>query len=159
MIRYLVGAIALIALAAGSVSAQQTEKSATVEIKDIWARATAGASKISAAYATLSNKGSTEDRLVSASTPVAGTVELHTMTMDGDIMRMRQIPSIDVKSGASVELKPGGLHIMLLDLKAPLKEGQKFPLTLTFEKAGTETVDVEVKSIGATGHAKPMHNH
>lgn len=151
MLRLLFSAIAVATIAAGSVSAQQASPSAPVEVKDVWSRATAGGSKTGAAYATLTNKGTAGDRLVSASTPVAGKVELHTMSMEGDVMRMRQIDGIDVNPGASVELKPGGLHIMLMDLKAPLKEGDKFPLTLNFEKGGSSTLDVSVRSLAATG--------
>jgi len=150
MLKNLLGAVALITVAV-SASAQ----TATVEVKDVWARASAGGSTQSAAYAVLSNKGSASDRLVSASTPAAGKVELHTMTMEGDIMRMRQIPNIEVNPGVSVELKPGGLHIMLMDLKAPLKEGDKFPLTLNFEKGGNSTLDVTVRSMAATGGKAP----
>ena len=153
MFRYLMGAFALLALVAGSVAAQHAVSADSVTVKDVWARATAGGATAGAAYATLSSAGGAGDRLVSALSPVAGKVELHTMSMEGDVMRMRQVPSIDVNPGATVELKPGGLHIMLLDLKAPLKVGDTFPLTLMFEKSGAKTLEVQVRPIGASSGA------
>lgn len=150
MFRYSAIAIAILTLTVGPAFAQDAD---AVQVKDVWARATASGAKLGAAYATLSAGQASGDRLVSASSPVAGKVELHTMTMEGDVMRMRQIQNIDVKAGATVELKPGGLHIMLLDLKSPLKEGEAFPLTMNFEKSGAKTFQVQVRSIGATGGA------
>jgi periplasmic copper chaperone A len=88
--------------------------------------------------------GSAVDRLVAASAGVSQRVELHTMTMDGDIMRMREIEAIEVPAGKTVELKPGGLHVMFMELKAPLKNGSSFPLTLRFEKGGEVTVQMNV---------------
>jgi hypothetical protein len=91
------------------------------------------------------------DRLVSAGTPVADTTELHTTVRDGDVMRMRPVAGIDLPAGRPVALSPGGLHVMLLGLRAPLKEGETIPLTLTFERAGTIEVRVPVARAGATG--------
>jgi copper(I)-binding protein len=85
---------------------------------------------------------------------VAEVVELHTHVMDGTIMRMRKVDAIDVTGGSTTELKPGGLHVMLIGLKAPLKAGEKFPLTLKFERAGEVKLDVEVRGTAA---GKPMH--
>ncbi|MDP3084166.1 MAG: copper chaperone PCu(A)C [Rubrivivax sp.] len=99
--------------------------------------------------------GPTADRLLSAQTEVARSVELHSMAMDGNIMRMRQVDAIDVPAGQTVELKPGGLHLMFMGLKAPLKAGSSFALTLRFEKAGEQRVDVKVM----TQAAAPMHKH
>jgi copper(I)-binding protein len=82
---------------------------------------------------------------VSASADIAGRVELHTMSMDGNVMRMRQVDSIDIPAGKTVELKPGGLHVMFMDIKTPLKTGASFPLTLKFEKAGDVKVNVAVQ--------------
>lgn len=124
-------------------------KETGVTISAPWARATAG--KVGGVFMMLSTALPGGDRLVSGSSPVAGKVELHTTIKDGDIMRMRQVNAIDIKPGPPVELKPGGLHMMLIDLKAPLKEGQRVPLTLTFEKAGPVAVEVEVKAAGAMG--------
>lgn len=108
-----------------------------------WARAGAGQTGNSAAYLTLITTGAAE-RLVSASTPVARRVELHETTMDGTIMRMRPVAGIDIVPGKPAELKPGGAHIMLMDLPAPLKVGESFPLTLTFVNAPPLTVTMRV---------------
>ena len=118
-------------------------------VDNAWARATPGKSDIGAAYVTIHSP--TADRLVAASTPVAKKAELHTMEMSGMVMKMRPISGIDIPAGQSVSLAPGGLHIMLMGLKQPLKAGQSFPLTLTFAKAGTRTVNVAVEKVGASG--------
>jgi periplasmic copper chaperone A len=95
------------------------------------------------------NSGASADRLVSASTPAAGRVEIHRMQMQGDVMQMRAVPALDIPAGATVVMKHGvadGHHMMLIDLKAPLKDGDLFPVTLTFEKAGTHEVKVWVQT-------------
>lgn len=118
-------------------------------VDNAWARATPGKSDIGAAYVTIHSP--TADRLVAASTPVAKKAELHTMEMSGMVMKMRPISSIDIPAGQSVSLAPGGMHIMLMGLNQPLKAGQSFPLSLTFAKAGTRTVNVAVEKVGASG--------
>ena len=95
----------------------------------------------------MSNTGKQADRLVAASVDVADHAELHTHLNDNGVMKMRQIPDIPVEAGATVKLQPGGLHIMLMDLKQPLKEGDKIPMTLRFEKAGEVKVDVHVDKV------------
>ena len=91
------------------------------------------------------------DRLVAASGDVAERIELHTHTMDGNIMKMRRVDAVEVPANGSVALQPGGFHIMLIGLKKPLQEGGSFPLTLTFEKAGTVDVEVAVEGVGSMG--------
>lgn len=114
-----------------------------ITVQHPWARASAGQSGNGAAFLSLAATGRA-DRLVSASTPAARRVELHETTMDGTIMRMRPVAGIDIAPGKPAELKPGGLHIMLMDLPAPLKVGESFPLTLTFANAPPLTVSVKV---------------
>jgi len=126
-----------------------------IKIDHPFARATAPTAKNGAAFMKLMNNGAT-DRLVSAAADVSEVVELHTHIKEGDIMRIRKVDAIEVVGGGMTELKPGGLHVMLIGLKAPLVEGARFPLTLTFEKAGTVTVEVEVKGAGAGGHGGHM---
>lgn len=109
---------------------------------------------MSAAYLTIHNRGSDADRLVSAAASVAKAVELHTVVKDGDVMRMRPVQAIEVAAGATQKLQPGGYHIMLIGLKAPLKAGDRFPLDLTFEKAGRRVVDVTVGAAAAAGHMR-----
>ncbi|MFN3076562.1 MAG: copper chaperone PCu(A)C [Alphaproteobacteria bacterium] len=122
-----------------------------------WARATPGAAANGAAFLTIADKGKTADKLIRAASPVAGTVELHTHVHEGGVMKMRPVPGIDIAPGATVEMKPGGLHVMLIGLKAPLKEGETFPLALTFEKAGEVRVEVMVKGIGEGAHDMNRH--
>jgi copper(I)-binding protein len=121
-----------------------------------YARPTPPGASTGAAYLSILNKGATADSLVRATTPRAGGAELHSMSMDGNIMRMRQVPSIAAAPGATVKLEPGGLHLMLTGLKQPLKAGERFPLTLYFQKAGQVTVDIVVQETAASsdhGHA------
>jgi len=118
-----------------------------------YARATAPGQPIGGGYLTLENKGA-DDRLTSASAAVSASVELHSMAMEGDVMRMRQVNAVDVPKGTKVELKPGGLHIMFVGLKAPLKVGDSFPMTLKFQKAGAVTVQVTVEAV----QAEPMRH-
>jgi copper(I)-binding protein len=116
-----------------------------------YARATVPGQAAGGGYLKLHNKGPS-DRLLAASTPVAKTVELHSMTMEGDVMRMRQLDAIEVPAGKTVELKPGGMHLMLMGLKAPLKAGDSFALKLKFEKAGEVAVQAKVRAANGGAH-------
>lgn len=123
-------------------------------VSDSWARASAAPTmKNGAAFFTVANSGSTMDRLVAAATPVAAKAELHTHLMEGGVMKMRPVEAIEVHPGAPVVLQPGGLHVMLMGLKAPLAEGTRIPLTLVFEKAGRVDLSVPVLGAGARGPA------
>jgi hypothetical protein len=128
-----------------------------ITIDHPWARPAAKGN--SAAYLVIQNAGPA-DRLVSAATDVAGTVEMHSTTIDAQgVGRMVQVQAIDVPQGAEAKLAPGGLHIMLIGLKQPLAEGQEFPLTLTFEKAGAVTVEVAVEKTASHGAAGSDGGH
>lgn len=122
-----------------------------LKVEQPWSRATAASAQNGSAYFAVRNTGAQPDRLLSAASTVAARTELHTNIDDNGVMKMRQVPAIEVPAGGEAVLKPGGLHVMLMGLKAPLAEGQKFPLTLTFERAGTVTVDVTVGKPGAGG--------
>jgi copper(I)-binding protein len=122
-----------------------------LEVSNAWARATPAKAENGIAYLTI--RSPTPDRLLSVSSPVAKKAELNTMEMSGMVMKMRPIASLDIPAGQPVTLKPSGEHIMLLGLNAPLREGQSFPLTLTFEKAGAREVTVAVEKPGAAGPA------
>ncbi len=122
-------------------------------VSEPWARATIGQVKAGAAYLTVTNNGAAADRLVAVETPAAKRSELHGHTMDGGVMRMRPVEAIELAPGAPVVLRPGGLHVMLMGLKAPLEEGGRLPLTLIFEKAGRLEVEVPVKGATAMGPA------
>jgi periplasmic copper chaperone A len=131
-------------LAVAAAALAQTNQ---LEVSNAWARATPGRAETGAAYVTIQSP--TADRLLSAGSPVAKKVELHTMEMAGMVMKMRPIAALDIPAGQPVTLKPGGEHIMLMGLEHPLREGQSFPLTLNFEKAGARTVTVAVEKAGA----------
>jgi periplasmic copper chaperone A len=122
-----------------------------LEVSNAWARATPAKAENGVAYLTI--RSPTPDRLVSVSSPVAKKAELHTMEMAGMVMKMRPLAGLDIPAGQPVTLKPGGEHIMLLGLNGPLREGQSFPLSLTFEKAGTREVSVAIEKPGAAGPA------
>ena len=125
----------------------------SLRVSNAFVRATPPGAKVAGAFMTIQNQGKEADRLVAASSPVAGLVEIHEMTMDGGMMKMRIIKGIDIKPGATVELQLGGYHVMLEELKQPLKLGEQIPLLLTFEKAGTLEVKVKVEAMGASMHA------
>jgi copper(I)-binding protein len=123
-----------------------------LEIAGAFSRATLPNAPVGGGYLTITNHGTTDDRLVGVATPVAGMAEVHEMKMDGDVMRMNKVPDgVLIPAGGTVALEPGGLHLMFMDLTAPLVEGQSVPVTLTFEKAGPVEVQVEVGSPAAKG--------
>ena len=122
-------------------------------VSEPWARATIGLAKAGAAYFTVTNNGMVADRLVAVDTSAAARSALHGHTMDGGVMRMRPVEAIELAPGAPVVLRPGGLHVMLMGLKAPLKEGERFPLVLIFEKAGRLEVEVRIEGATAMGPA------
>jgi hypothetical protein len=130
-----------------------TVKIGAITVGNAWARATAEGAKVGAGYVTLTNTGATADTLVSVETSVAGRAEIHEMsTTDDGVMRMRQLKDgLEIPAGGSAELKPGGTHLMLLDLKQPLAEGQTVSVKLTFKSGAVGSVDLAVKPIGATG--------
>ena len=107
--------------------------------------------KSGAAYVSVVNQGTKADRLLSISTPAARSAELHTTVMAGDVMKMEAAGEIDVPAGATLEMKPGGLHVMLMGLIAPLKQGETIEMTLRFERAGDLKVMVPIGSVAADG--------
>ena len=119
-----------------------------------FARATPPGAKTGAVFFTIDNAGNTTDRLLRASTPVAAGVAVHQMAQAGGMMTMRAVPSLEIRPGARLELGPGGYHLMLIDLKQPLKTGDRFPLVLTFEHTGTVTTTVWVEDMGAVPGAR-----
>lgn len=126
-------------------------KTGDLQIGHPWARPTAG--KVGGAFLSIANTGTQPDRLLGGSTTAADKVELHQTIRDGDVMRMRPVESLAVAPGAPVALKPGGLHIMLIGLKAPLKVGDRIPLTLRFERAGEVQVELMVQAGSGEAHS------
>jgi copper(I)-binding protein len=131
------------------LSIVSTSAFAQVQVQEPWSRATPPGAKVAGGFMTLRNQGSAPDRLVSASSPAAARVETHVTEKQGDVMRMREVKGYEIPAKGSFELKPGGAHLMLVDIKRPLKEGEKVPLVLRFEKAGEVKVELEVRALGA----------
>ena len=117
---------------------------AQILIDKPWARATAPGAKVAGGYMLVRNQGAAADRLVGASSPVAAKVELHVHIHEGGVMKMREVPAYDVPAKGSFELKPGGAHLMFMDIKRPFKEGEKVPVRLRFEKAGEVNAEFHV---------------
>ena len=131
----------------------QDAKVGPIKIENAYVRATAPGQPAAGAFMKIENSG-TADQLVSASSPAAGEVQLHQMSMEGNVMKMGQVKDIAVPANGSVDLKPGGYHIMLMNIKAPLKVGETVPVKLKFAKAG----EVEVKlPVNAVGSGMNMH--
>jgi copper(I)-binding protein len=121
-------------------------------ITQAWSRATPGGAKIGGGYLTIENKGASPDRLIGGSTDVAAKAEVHEMAMKDGVMTMRQLDKgLTIEPGKTVKLAPGGYHLMLFDLKSPLKQGDKVPVTLEFEKAGKVKLSLDVQGVGAQG--------
>ncbi len=132
----------------------ETVREGDVAIDVVWARASIGTSRPTAAYLTIRNEGSEPEVLASIKASVSELAEVHKMTMTDGIARMGPAGAVKIPAGSEVVLNPGGLHVMLMKLKQPLKEGQKFTMTLIFENAGPVDVSVPVLGIGARGPAK-----
>lgn len=142
---------ATLALAAAGACAQTT-------VKDVWVRGTVPQQKATGAFMQLNSAQG--GRLVAVSSPLAGVAEVHEMAMDGNTMKMRAVPALELPAGQAVELKPGGFHVMLMDLKQPLKAGETVPLTLVIEGRDGKRERIElsapVRSLGG-GHDGAKH--
>ena len=153
----------------GSAAFAHDYKVGSIEIKHPWARATPKGAAVGGGYMTITNTGTTPDRLVGFSSPAAGKFEIHEMKMDDGVMKMRPLAGgLEIKPGQTAEFKPGGHHLMFMGLKQPFEKGQRVKGTLTFEKAGKVEVEYAVESIGApapmehgkTDSGMPMqHSH
>jgi len=137
----------LLALAATPAAAQ-------IKVEEAWMRATPPGAKIAAGYLTIRNAGAA-DRLISVSSPAAERVETHITARDGDILRMREVKGYDVPAKGMLELKPGGSHLMFVNVKAPLKEGTSVPATLKFQRAGEVKLEFQVRPLAGGEH----HGH
>jgi copper(I)-binding protein len=151
-------------LLAASAAAAEDYRAGDVRIERPWARATAGNARVGAVYFTLEAVGAAPDRLLWVASPVAAVSELHAHMMHDNVMQMRPVGAIEVNPGTPTVLQPGGLHVMLMELKGPLKEGERIALTLQFERAGRVDIMVPVERAGARGPAggegggMPMHH-
>jgi periplasmic copper chaperone A len=136
-------------------------RAGAIVIDHPYAPPTPGGATTGAVYfRTLKNTGREPDRLLSASSPAAAVVELHRSTIENDVMKMRQLPALDLPPGASLKVRHGGeIHLMLIGLKAPLKNGDRFPVRLKFERAGEREIVVHVQQPRTDGKPPPGHNH
>jgi copper(I)-binding protein len=145
-------AIFAVTLAAPALA--QEVKAGDLVITQAWSRATPGGAKVAGGYLTIQNKGSAADRLIGGSADVADKVQVHEMATTNGVMTMRPLDKgLSIEPGKTVKLAPGGYHLMLLDLKSPLKLGDKVPVTLEFEKAGKVKLSLAVQGVGAKGPA------
>src|SRR5246127_304513 len=148
--RVALGAMLAVYLLCAPSGRAEDVKAGDLVISQAWARATPGGAKIGGGYLTIENKGSAPDKLVGVSADVAGKVEVHEMAMNDGVMKMRPLESgLAIDPGKTVKLAPGGYHLMMMDLKNPLKQGDKVPVTLQFEKAGKVSVSPDVQAVGA----------
>ena len=153
---------AMLACIAGRTGAAEY-KIGSIQIGNPWSRATPKGASTGAGYMTIRNTGTEPDRLIGGTTDVAPGFQIHEMTMDQDVSRMRERKEgIELKPGETVELKPGSSHIMFVDLKRRLDKGERIKGTLTFERAGTVAIEYPVEAIGARATEQgggPMHMH
>jgi len=121
-------------------------------ISQAWSRATPNGAKVGTGYLTIENKGKAADKLIGASGDISPKIEVHEMSMNNGVMKMRPVDGgLTIEPGKTVKLSPGGYHLMIMDLKNPLKQGDKLLLTLQFEKAGKVAVTLDVQGVGAQG--------
>jgi len=143
-----------------AANAAPAQRVGALAIEQPWSRATPAGASVGGGYLRVTNNGQEADRLIGGSFPGASRVEVHEMAMDGDIMRMKPVQGgLEIKPGATLELKPGAGHLMFMDLKEPLKEGQSVKGTLVFEKAGTVEVEFAVRGMGGAAPAANEHQH
>ena len=139
----------------GSVRANDVVKG-DMAISQPWTRATPGGAKVGAGYVTITNRGTAPDRLVGGTAIVSGNVEIHATSVADGVMRMRQLEKgIEIRPGETIELKPGGMHLMLMELKKPMTQGERIKGTLVFERAGIAAVEFDVAPIGAPSPDAP----
>jgi len=144
--------ISVVSFGMVSIANAQSAKLGSLQIEGAYTRATVPGQMAAGGFMKIENKGAV-DQLLSASSPVAAEVQLHEMSMDGQVMKMRQVKDIAVPAGGAVELKPGGLHLMFMNIKTPLTAGEAIPVKLKFAKAGEVEVKFPVNAMGAHGGA------
>jgi len=156
MLRILVWAL-LLTLCGGAFAQERTYKIGPLVIEAPWSRATPAGAKVGAGYVKITNTGDQPDRLVGGSLPLASEVEVHEMAMSDGVAKMRRVENgLEIGPGQTVELKPGGYHLMFIGLHSGFREGETMKGTLVFEKAGTVGVEYHVAPVGAqtAGHTK-----
>ena len=149
--KVLVTMCAAMGIVLSSAAIAQNASVGSIKIENAYTRATAPGQQVAGGFLKIENKGAA-DQLISASSPVAGEVQLHEMAMEGNVMKMRQVKDIAVPANGVVELKPGGLHLMFMNIKAPLAAGESVPVKLKFAKAGEVEIKVPVNAMGPMKH-------
>jgi copper(I)-binding protein len=158
--------LAITLTCAATVASAHEYKAGSIEIKHPWSRATPKGATIAGGYMKLINTGTTADRLIGGSTEIAGKFEIHEMSMDNGVMKMRPLANgVEIKPGETVEFKPGGYHLMFVGITQPVEQGKRVKGTLQFEKAGKVDVEYAVEAIGGTpkdehaGHGSMQMGH
>ena len=146
-------ALLVVALGFGFSLQAQEVKVGSIKVDHAYTRATVPGQQVAGGFMKIENKGTSGDQLLSASSPAAGEVQLHEMAMEGNVMKMRQVKEVVLPAGGAVELKPGGMHLMFINIKAPLTAGETVPVKLKFAKAGEVEVRMPVNAMGAQGGA------
>jgi len=155
----------LLLSAAALIGAAQPARAQEIAAGDLtlvrpWTRATPGAARVGGGYLTIRNRGAAPDRLIGGTFEAAGRVEIHEMAVVDGVMRMRTLArGLEIPAGGTVELRPGGYHVMFLDLARPLRQGERLTGTLVFERAGSVPVTFTVEAIGATPQGQGGHRH
>ncbi len=145
----IIGMVVTIIILTGPSFAQEQARLGDLVIERPWARASIGTSRPAAAYVTISNEGTESDTLLAVRTPLSGKAEVHTMSNDNGVMRMGPAGPVEIPAGGEISLAPGGLHIMMLKLQAPLIKGESIEITLEFKRAGEITVTAPIYGPGA----------
>lgn len=158
MLKFFLSAALVVTALAAPAGAQEI-KAGDLVITQAWSRVTPGGAKVAGGYLTIENKGGAPDRLTGGTADIAGKVEIHEMSMENGVMKMHALDKgLAIEPGKTVKLAPGGYHVMLQELKGPLKQGDKVPVTLQFEKAGKVMVSFDVQGVGAQAPADDGHS-
>ena len=144
----------LLALGQAGLAWPHSHEKGDIQVRHPWSRATAPGAKVAVGYMEIRNRGTQPDRLLAASTPLAERVEMHVTQREGEVMKMRQVKDFEIPARERITLRPGGSHLMLVDITRPLQKGERITMRLRFERAGELQVEVEVQDIGAR---KPHH--
>ena len=153
--KHIIRKAALLLALQASVAFAQDYKVGDLRINQPWSRSTAPGAQVGGGYLSIKNVGKVADRLIEVKTPAAKMVEMHNSVVENGVMRMREMENIEIKPGQTVVLKPNGLHLMLMMLEKPLTQGTRFPVILTFEKAGKVEVMMQVEKAGHSA----VHKH
>ena len=149
--------LAALAVMLAEIAAAEDYTAGTLQIGNPWARATPSGASIGAGYLTITNKGADTERLIGGSAAPASRLEVHTTVVEQGVAKMRTVKAIEIPPGQTIELKPGGMHVMFVGLKQPLKQGQRIKGTLVFEKAGTVEIEFAVQPVGAPSGVPTDH--